>query len=193
MQTPIHIYSSHSLEDIIGNQNWNLTPLDFVDENGPGYSVNIQPFMKMPVIPIERPIQRSPNDQFPTNLYSSQEYLLCLATLVFTAIHVAGWNFDFPSNAEGILWRVSSLLVFEITVAFWVLETIASWTRLGQWKTVYLYVFNHAELGHHRRRMPQRQQIMIKRTMTELSLLWEFVAITPLAIVFGVAKSRGYV
>ena len=110
VQTPIHIHSSSTLAEITLNRSWNLTPLDFVDENGPGYSVNVQPFMKMPVIPPERPIQRIPNDRFPTNPYGAQEYLLCFATLLFTAIHVAGWNFDFPTEIEKLLWRVSSLL-----------------------------------------------------------------------------------
>ncbi|KAF2676495.1 hypothetical protein K458DRAFT_447503 [Lentithecium fluviatile CBS 122367] len=152
---------------------WSLTPLDFVDENGPGYSVNIQPI---------------PNDRFPTNPCGVQEYLLCLATLVFTAIHVAGWNLNFPSRTEQILWRTSSLLLLGITVAFWVLETIASWTRLGRWKTLYIYVFDKKKLGSHTRRMTQRQQTMAKRSMAELPQMWEFVAITPLAILYGVAR-----
>jgi hypothetical protein len=188
VQTAIHIHSSRSLEEITGNQSWSLTPLDFVDENGPGYSVNIQPFIKLPVIPSNRPIQRIPNDRFPTNPYGAQEYLLCLATLVFTAIHVAGWNLDLPSSIERILWRASSLSIFGITVAFWVLETIASWTRLGRWKTVYLYLFNSKELSRHRRRMVQRRQTTVKRNMQQLPLLWEFAAITPLAVVYGVAR-----
>src|SRR5436190_6759866 len=58
VQTSVPIYSSHSLAEITNNRPWRLTPLDFVDENGPGYSVNVQPFMKMPVIPPDRPIQR---------------------------------------------------------------------------------------------------------------------------------------
>jgi hypothetical protein len=53
VQTPVHIHSSFSLAEITLNRPWRLTPLDFVDENGPGYSVNVQPFMKMPVIPAE--------------------------------------------------------------------------------------------------------------------------------------------
>lgn len=188
VHTPIHIHCAHTLEDMIGNQSWDLTPLDFVDENGPGYSVNVQPFMKMPVIPPERPIQRIPNDRFPTNPYGAQEYLLCFATLLFTAIHVAGWNFDFPTSIERLLWRISSLLLFGITVAFWFFETIASWIRLGRWKTIYLYVFDRSELDRHNRRMLQRQQTLVKRSMTELPLLWEFATITPLAIVYGVAR-----
>ncbi|CAI6309122.1 unnamed protein product [Periconia digitata] len=188
VQTPIHIHSSYSLEDMIGNRSWDLTPLDFVDENGPGYSVNVQPFMKMPVIAPERPIQRIPNDRFPTNPYGAQEYLLCLATLIFTGIHVAGWNFDFPTNIERLLWRISSLLLFGITVAFWFFEIIASWVRLGRWKAIYLYVFDREGLRKHNRRMLQRQQTLVKRSMTELPLLWEFATITPLAIVYGVAR-----
>ncbi|KAL5404263.1 hypothetical protein PMIN03_009303 [Paraphaeosphaeria minitans] len=127
VQTPVHLTSSHTLKEMTGNQDCDLTPLDFVDQNGPGYSANVQAFMKIPVIPYKRPIQRIPNDRFPTNPYGSQEYLLCLATLVFTAIHVAGWNFDFPTNVERLLWRLASLLLFGITAAFWILETIAWW------------------------------------------------------------------
>ncbi|KAF2251459.1 hypothetical protein BU26DRAFT_530281 [Trematosphaeria pertusa] len=188
VQTPIHIYSPRTLVEITDNIPWSLTPLDFVDENGPGYSVNVQPFMKMPVIPPERPIQRIPNDRFPMNPYGPQEYLLCFATLVFTAIHVAGWNFDFPTYTERLLWRISSLLLFGITVAFWFFETIASWTRLGRWKTIYLYLFNKQGLERHRRQMQHRQMTMIKRQLSELPLPWEFATITPLAIVYGIAR-----
>jgi hypothetical protein len=133
--------------------------------------------MKMPVIPSERPIQRIPNDRFPTNPYGMQEYLLCFATLLFTAIHVAGWNFDFPTALERTLWRVSSLLLFGIIVAFWVFETIASWTRLGR-----------AGLERHRSRMNRKATLTVKRKNTELPLPWEFATITPLAIVYGIAR-----
>ena len=185
---PIHIYSSKTLEEIIDNQDWELTPLDFVDGNGPGYSVNVQPFMKMPVIPLDRPIQRIPNDRFPTNPYGVQEYLLCFATLLFTAIHVAGWNFDFPTRTERTLWRVSSLLLFGITVAFWGFETTASWIRLGRWRTTWLFIFNRAGLEKHRDQMHRRTPLTIARKMTEFPLLWEFATITPLAIVYGIAQ-----
>ncbi|PSN72609.1 hypothetical protein BS50DRAFT_658609 [Corynespora cassiicola Philippines] len=170
------------------NRSCNLTPLGFVDENEPGYSVNVQPFMKMPVIPPERPIQRIPNDRFPTNPYGAQKYLLCFVTLLFTAIHVAGWNFDFPTEIEKLFWRISSLLLFSITVAFWFFETIASWIRLGRWKTIHLHLFNKKGLESHRRRMTMRQMTAVKRQMTELPQVWEFIAITPLAIVYGIAR-----
>ena len=143
--------------------------------------------MKIPVIPPERPIQRILNDRFPMNPYSIQNYLLCFATLVFTAIHVAGWNFDFPTPSERLLWRICSLLLFGITVAFWIFETTASWTRLGRWKALYLYIFNRKALEAHKRRITQRN-MTVKRESTELPLPWEFATITPLAIVYGVAR-----
>lgn len=188
VHSPVHIHSPHTLEDMIGNIEWDLTPLDHIDENGPAYSVNVQPFMNMPVIPPERPIQRIPNDRFPTNPYGTQEYLLCFATLLFTAIHVAGWNFDFPTALERILWRISSLLLFGITVAFWVFETIASWTRLGRWRAIWLHIFNKAGLEKHRHQMERKATLIVKRKNTELPLPWEFAVITPLAIVYGIAR-----
>jgi hypothetical protein len=142
VQTPVHIYSSRNLAEITLNRPWNLISLDFMDENDPGYSVNVQAFMEIPVIPPERPIQRIPNDRFPTNPHGVQEYLLCLATLIFTGIHVVGWNFDFPTRTERTIWRVSSLLLFGITALLWILETITSWTRLRRWKMVYLCIYS---------------------------------------------------
>lgn len=93
---------------------WTTTPLDFVDANGPGWAMKVQPFMGMPVLPRERPLP---------NAYKVQEYLLCLATLLFTGIHVAGWNFAFPTRAEQVLRRVASLVLFGVTAAFWMFET----------------------------------------------------------------------
>jgi len=187
VQSPIDIYSACSLAEITSARPWNLTPLDFVDENGPGYSVNVQPFMRMPVIPPQRPIGMIPNDRFPTDPYGVQEYFLCFATLVFTAVHVAGWNFDFPTSIERFLWRVCSLLLFGITVAFWIFETAASWTRLGRWKTVYLYVLNRKALEAHLNPMNQRTPTMGRKSK-ELPLPWEFATISPLGIVYGLAR-----
>lgn len=188
VSTPVHIHTNKTVFDMIGNREWDLTPLDHVDPNGPVYSVNVQPFMGMPVIPPERPIQRIPNDRFPTKPYGVQEYLLCFATLLFTAIHVAGWNFDFPTHTEKVLWRISSLLLFGITVAFWFFETIASWIRLGRWKMIYLYIIHREGLEKHRRAMTRKQTLQPKRRMSDLPLMWEFVTITPMAIIYGVAR-----
>ncbi|CAP67046.1 uncharacterized protein PODANS_4_4800 [Podospora anserina S mat+] len=142
VRTPIKLATRTAIGDITGDRPWRTTPLDFIDENGPGRTLNVQPLMKMPVIPPDQLIQHIPNDRFPMNPYGAQEYFLCFAKLLFTAVHVAGWNFSFPTTTEKVLWRVSSSIPFGVTAAFWVLETAASWIRLGRWKWTYLWITN---------------------------------------------------
>lgn len=187
---PIEIHSEASIDEICQGQPWNNTPLDFVDENGPGWSINLMPFMKMPTIPPKRPIQRIPNDRFPMNPYGSQEYFLCFATLLFTAVHVAGWNYSFPTNVEKILWRVCSLLLFSVTAVFWIFETMASWVRLGRWKKIYYWVSGLND------RFDESKEIEATRSQEEpeafvptiMPLPWEFWTITPLALMFAFAR-----
>ncbi|KAM7184947.1 hypothetical protein V8F33_012713 [Rhypophila sp. PSN 637] len=177
--------------EITKQQPWKTTPLDFIDENGPGWSINVQPFMKMPVIPPERPIQYIPNDRFPMNPYGSQEYLLCFATMLFTAVHVAGWNFSFPTDMEKILWRVSSLVLFGVTAAFWLLETVASWVRLRRWEWIWLWLTDRGALPEYVKRRDEemaRSDAENKREPTELPLAWEFWTISLVALLYGLAR-----
>ncbi|KAJ9138188.1 hypothetical protein NKR23_g8608 [Pleurostoma richardsiae] len=185
---PIRLKAKANVDEISGSKQWRTTPLDFVDENGPGWAVNVQPFVKMPVIPPERSIRRIPNDRFPMNPYGVQEYLLCFATLAFTGIHVAGWNFSFPSGTERVLWRVSSLLLFGVTAAFWVLETMASWKRLGRWTWLYLRVTNPKALKDFEKAREERLSNEPQRELTTLPLPWEFWTIMPIAVLYALAR-----
>lgn len=178
-----------SILQITKNHTWRTTPLDFIDENGPGWSMNVQPFVKLPVIPPERPIQHIPNDRFPMNPYGCQEYLLCFATLLFTAIHVAGWNFSFPTDLEKILWRVSSLVLLGVTAAFWLLETAASWIRLRRWKWIWLWATAREALPEFEKRREEHLRVVeTKREPTELPLAWEFWTISFVALLYGLAR-----
>ncbi|KKP05798.1 hypothetical protein THAR02_02082 [Trichoderma harzianum] len=171
------------------NESWRNTPLDFIDVNGPGWSMNVQPFMNMPVIPTQRPIQRIPNDRFPMNPYGVQEYCVCFATLLFTGIHVAGCGFSFPTITEKIMWQTASWLLFAVTGIFWIFETMASWTRLGRWKWLYLWVTDRKKLPDFeaiKREEQQKREASYERT--ELPLPWEFWTIMPVSIVYGVAR-----
>ena len=40
--------------------------------------------------------------------------LTSIVALLFGGIHCAGWNFPFPSHAELIIWRVSSLIILTV-------------------------------------------------------------------------------
>ena len=136
--TPIPSKARTPLRQITGDRPWRNTKLEFVDENGPSWAMNVQPFVKLSVISLERPLQSIPNDHVPMNPYGMQEYFLGFATLLFGGIHVAGWNFSFPTKTERNLWHCSSLVLFGVTAAFWVLEAMASWRRLERWKWIYL-------------------------------------------------------
>ncbi|KAI1399825.1 hypothetical protein F4819DRAFT_497791 [Hypoxylon fuscum] len=188
VRTPIRIVSQSKIAVITGGKPWKNTPLDFIDENGPGWSMNVQPFMKMPVIPPQRPIQRIPNDRFPMNPYGLQEYFVCFATLLFTGLHVLGWNFSFPTLIEKILWRTSSLILFCVTAAFWILETMASWKRLGRWTWLYLKVTDPKKLVDFEKARSERLSQEESREPTQLPLPWEFWTIFPIAILYGVAR-----
>lgn len=186
VRTPIIITTEAKIEDITLGREWKNTPLDFVDENGPGWAMNVQPFIKMPVIPAERPIQRIPNDRFPMDPYKVQEYCLCFATLLFTGIHVAGWNFIFPTTTEKILWRIASLTLFVVTAAFWIFETMASWVRLQRWTWLYLRIKSPHKLPDFEKARTER--LAQPSEPTPLPLPWEFWSILPVAVLYGVAR-----
>ena len=52
-----------------------------------------------------RPLNRIPNDRNPQFNAFYQRFLLASIVASFSTIHFFGWNFDFPSKAEQILWR----------------------------------------------------------------------------------------
>ena len=189
VRKPIRLHCEASIEAINGSREWRQTPLDFVDANGPGWAINVQPFMRMPVIPPERPIQRIPNDRFPMNPYGLQEYFVCFGTLLFSGIHVAGWHFSFPSSIERTLWRVSSLILFGVTAMFWILETAASWVRLGRWQWLYLRLFDSKKLPDFERNRAEKAEEYRAREPAALPLPWEFWTILPIVLSYGIARA----
>jgi hypothetical protein len=189
VMTSIPLYSEWSMEEILedvgaGKLLWKQTPLDFIDDLGPSWALNIQPFMGMPVGPHERPMPRFGNDRLP-NLNGGYETLLCLATLLYAAIHLAGWNFTFPTRAEAILWRASSMFIFGNTAVFWFAETAAAWHRKGRWQRFYYRVFDPARMEEAEF---ARQLNLSKQEKKQLPLPWEFWSITPLGITYGAAR-----
>lgn len=62
----------------------------------------------------------------------SERIATALITSVFGAIHCAAWNFQFPSVAESILWKVASVLTVSlppilVLVGFFVFVAISDW------------------------------------------------------------------
>ena len=80
--------------------------------------------MHMPIGPKARPITRLGNDRFP-DLGFPEKSVLLFGMFVYASIHVAAWNWTFPTKLELVLWRVSSFVLLGSTGAFWVLESFA--------------------------------------------------------------------
>ncbi|KAK6342790.1 hypothetical protein TWF718_008177 [Orbilia javanica] len=80
----------------------------------------------------ERPLRCFPNDRFP-DIGTFEKFALFLITTAYSAFHLIGWDFTFPSLIEAQLWRWSSVVVTGATVFFWVFETIAPRQRFGRW------------------------------------------------------------
>ena len=194
--TPIPLRSDLSMDEILARVGktdfaWKQTPLDFVDNLGPSWALNVQTFMKMPVSPHERPLPRFGNDRLP-NLSGRQEVILCISTLLYAAIHLFGWNYTFPTYVELILWRLSSMFLFANTVAFWTFETAAAWHRKRRWHRLYWRVFDREKLAQDdlARQEAHDQVTLGPENPKQLPLKWEFWSIFPLAITY--AAARGY-
>jgi hypothetical protein len=223
---PIRIHMTKTIAEVlqeagpIAANPYRQTPLDFVDDLTPSWALNIQPFMKMPVGPFERPLPRIGDSRLPW-LTWTENSCLCLGTLIYASVHMTGWNFHFPSKLEQTLWRVSSVILVGSTIAFWILESLAMFWRYGGGQEFFQRLVKQrsksspgvVELGittTNSNSTGSMYKVAVKtrkkpdRTVSEqdyqhetpfepreLPLVWEFWSIFPLAVIYGAA--RGYI
>lgn len=57
------------------------------------------------------PLQRIPDDDFMLSLPCLLIYLLAIPAMIHSCIHLAGWNFAYPTPIEKLLWRISSIVL----------------------------------------------------------------------------------
>jgi len=116
------------------------TPLDFIDDQSPSWLINVQPHFRFPPIcqgrrrHRRRPLTRFTNDRFPVVGAEPNSFALFFINMAYSAIHVIGWNFDFPTEWEKRLWRASSLAIIVTTFIFWMCEAYQDGVRLGRWR-----------------------------------------------------------
>lgn len=67
------------------------------------------------------------------NLPKSDVYGLLLGTTVFGAVHIAAWNFVFPTSIESLLWKVAAVLCTTMALAFACLVILRRWSRGSHW------------------------------------------------------------
>ena len=62
----------------------------------------------------KRPLERIPNDYSPPPPTGTETTIVWLVSVVHATIHVLGWRFPFPSAAEVMIWRASSLILLVV-------------------------------------------------------------------------------
>ena len=108
VQTPTFLESKRRIADILkeageaAKEPFQDTPLDFVE--GQLYTSSQMPLSKYWGVQ-ERPLPRIPNDR-DSRLHNLHTVLIvAVPTASFSLLHLAGWNFEFPTRAEQLLWR----------------------------------------------------------------------------------------
>lgn len=63
-----------------------------------------------------RPLERIPNDYSPPPPTGMEATIVWVISVVHATVHVLGWSFPFPTEAETIIWRTSSLVLLVVMV-----------------------------------------------------------------------------
>ncbi|KAI4114855.1 MAG: hypothetical protein LQ338_007945, partial [Usnochroma carphineum] len=161
VKTPIQLPCRFSTDEILSGAGeaakrpYRMTPLDFVDNLGPSWSANVMAFAGIRSGPQQRPLPRFTNDRFP-HVRKIRQVLLVTITLFSDGIHIFGWNFEFPSRTEQIVWRVASLVMFLTAAVFWGAEIVAGLHRDHVWELMRTVIFRPSQLKDLRKMRAER-------------------------------------
>jgi hypothetical protein len=139
VEEPVVLITSASSADILVNGGdaaaapYKQTPLDFVDDLGPSWSVHVMARFGFRTGPRRRPLRRLGNCRIP-KLDRLTTVILFTLTHIYGSIHMIGWNFSFPSQTERLLWRISSSTIFITTFLFWAIDRGEAWRHDGKYK-----------------------------------------------------------
>ena len=78
-----------------------------------------------------KPVDRIKNDNVPivpNSLVHPAVFLLAFASGVFGAIHAIAWNFEFPTAAEKVCWRIATVVAAGSPMAGLITIPFAQWT-----------------------------------------------------------------
>ena len=106
--------------------NWICSPLEKFDDLRPNFLVDVGQYLpRTSSLKLSQPAQkmRFRNDRLPP---LERDWLLChflsVLSLAFGAVYVAGWNIKFPTHTEQMVWRICTVILFSLVVAFWVVD-----------------------------------------------------------------------
>ncbi|KAK3176099.1 hypothetical protein OEA41_007421 [Lepraria neglecta] len=106
--------------------NWKWSPLEKFDDLRPNFLVDVGQYL-----PYTRSFKLSQasqkirfrNDRFPPLERDwALGHFLSVLSLSFGAVYVAGWNISFPTRVELIVWRICTVMLFSLVVAFWAVD-----------------------------------------------------------------------
>ncbi|KAK0508571.1 hypothetical protein JMJ35_008847 [Cladonia borealis] len=103
------------------------TPLDFVGRDDWSFSLcwkycwRIVNKLGIEPAPRKWPIDKIPDDYFaPQQCYPMWAmWILFVVHIGYAAVHIAGWDFTFPSQVEAVMWRVTTISVMASLLIFW--------------------------------------------------------------------------
>lgn len=189
IETPTVIEIETNIKDILlqagpaAAQPYEQSPLDFVDNLAPCWWINVQKYLFFRVDPRQRPMQRFTNDKFPMVGVGFEIFFYMVVAHGFAGIHVAGWNFHFPTPFEMILWRVASLTICGSMVVIFFIEGTSDWHRRKRGLAVRAWLFG-SDLNSENQR-PSREDAMAHPDFVPY---WEFLAFVPVTLVYSVAR-----
>lgn len=108
VETPTILLSDYSVADILIEAGdaaqipFKDTPLDFVE--GRLYTSSQMPLHRLWGVQ-QRPLPRIPNDRDSRMHNLKHVIITAVPTASFSLLHLIGWNFDFPTPVEKLLWR----------------------------------------------------------------------------------------
>ena len=82
------------------------------------YVVHLPSSFGIHLHPRRRPIDKIWDDEY-GELGLWQSLLLMLVQFGFAGIHIAAWNFDFPTRTEAMLWHISTVYIFASIIMTW--------------------------------------------------------------------------
>lgn len=161
VETPIILRCQTRLDYIIreaGDQNqgrYSSTPLDFVNPSPKPLSL-IEPFWFALKVSFtssspqrELPIRAFENTSTvpPRGLKIADVVYGAVFTTGYVAIHIAGWNMDFPSLIERSLWRISSFVLLGLIIFYLAAFSFGTTMAGALAKTLFNNAVEHTLVG----------------------------------------------
>jgi len=91
------------------------TPMDFVEKpvwQGWSRLPSLRHFGGLE----KRPLVRIPNDYSPPPPTGKEATIVWVVSVVHAMIHLTSWSYEFPTNTERIIWRISSVTLLVVMV-----------------------------------------------------------------------------